>query len=84
MVYRGINVKSKQIPDATADYTDATNLEAASLIKNIEELFVNAPHKDLCKFVSEVENKIFPNLSGPYRDRVYLAALSLLVFHEKI
>lgn len=75
---------SKRIPNAAADYTDGTNLEAASLVKSLEELFVSTSAPDLCKFISEAENTILPSLSTPYHDRIYLAAMSLLVFHEKI
>jgi hypothetical protein len=75
---------SKRIPDAIADYTDGTNLEAASMVKGLEELFVNTSVTELSKFISDAENKILPSLGAPYRDRIYLAAMSLLVFHEKI
>jgi hypothetical protein len=74
----------KRIPNAAADCTDATNLEVLSLVKRLEELFVVTSASDLCKFISQAENTILSSLSMPYRDPIYLAAVSLLVFYEKI
>jgi hypothetical protein len=75
---------SKRIPTAAADYTDAANLEAASLVEDLGELFISTPNLDLCEFISEAENKVLPSLGGPYRDSIYFAAICVLVFHEKI
>lgn len=75
---------NKRIPSVVADYTDATNLEATNLVKALEQLFSSMVTPDLCEFIGEAENKLLPSLSEPYRNRFYVAAMSLVVFHEKL
>ena len=74
----------KRMPVAAADYTDATNAEAANIVERLEKMFAAAMPLDLAQFIYEVEKKILPDLNGPYRDRMYLAAMSIVAYHEKI
>jgi hypothetical protein len=76
---------SKKMPQATADYTDSTNLEAARLVKRLEELFAGgAPGSDLSGFIARAESDVLVGLPAPYNDRLYLAALSVVIYHENI
>lgn len=76
---------SKKLPQVTADYTDSTNLEAARLVERLEELFAGAAAgTDLATFIAYAEKTILPGLPAPYNDRLYLAALSVVVYYEKV
>lgn len=75
----------KRMPDAASDCTDALNKEAADIMGRLEELYdASSNNHDLGNFVSETEGKILASLTFPYRDRIYLAAMSIMVFYEKI
>jgi hypothetical protein len=74
----------KKLPIAASDYTNATNIEATGLVASLETLFSNMAAPELGKFIAEAEGTILQSLGSPYRDRIYLAAMSILVFHEKI
>jgi hypothetical protein len=76
---------NKKMPQAVADCTDLTNLEAAKLVERIEALFLGATDGiDPSAFIALTEQVILPDLSFPYNDRLYLAALSVVVYYEKI
>ena len=75
---------NKRIAVATADFSDGTNLEAAALVRNLEDLFESSSVSTISQFIADAEADILPTLSGPYRDRFYLAAMCVLVFNEKI
>jgi Cap4 dsDNA endonuclease len=74
---------SKKMSVATADYTDATNLEAAKIVEQLETL-LSAAAVPLPKFIAQAEETLFPHLKSPYDDRMYLAAMSVVAYHEKI
>lgn len=76
---------SKAMPQATSDYVDSTNLEAAKLVQALEALF-NEPtaSESLPAFIKMAEQVLLPTLSSPYNDRLYLAALCVVTFHEAI
>ncbi len=74
----------KKLPTAASDYTNATNIEAADLVARLEGLFAKMAAPDLSKFIAEAESTLLTSLGSPYRDRIYLAAMCVLVFHEKI
>ena len=73
---------AKKMHQAVADYTDSTNTEAAKLVEQLEAAFLN--EADLSTFIALAEQSILPGLSTPYNDRLYLAALSVVVYHEEI
>jgi Cap4 dsDNA endonuclease len=76
---------SKKMPQAAADYTDSINLEAAKLVLRLEALFEGeSAWTDLPSFIDAVEQNELPGLPTPYNDRHYLAALSVVVYYEKI
>jgi Cap4 dsDNA endonuclease len=76
---------SKKMPQAAADYTDSTNLEVAELVQSLEALFQNkAAGASLSTFIDVAEKTVLPGLPTPYNDRLYLAALDVVVYHEKI
>lgn len=76
----------KSIPQATLDFTDATNSEVTKIVEAIFDAF--DANKDgvisIAEFIAAVCGKLMPNLSQPYNDKSYLSALAILVFHEKI
>lgn len=76
----------KSIPQATFDFTDPTNSEVSRIVEAIVGEFDT--NKDgvvsIVEFISAVSGKLIPTLSYPYNDKSYLAALAILVFHEKI
>ncbi len=76
---------SKKMPQAAADYTDSINFEAAQLVERLETLFQSeAAGADLPSFIGLAEETILPGLPIPYNDRLYLAALGVVVYYEKI
>jgi hypothetical protein len=76
---------AKKMPQAVADYTDSTNLETSELVQHLETLFQDEVGGiDLPEFIVLAEKMILPGLPTPYNDRLYLAALSVVVFYEKI
>lgn len=78
---------SKRMPQAAADHTDSTNLEASKIVESIESLFHNEGESGaigLAAFVALAEQEMLANLPITYNDRAYLAALSVMVYHEKI
>ena len=75
---------NKQIANATADFSDGTNLEAAAIVRSLEELFDSLGIPTISQFVGSAEANILPTLGTPYRNRFYLAAMCILVFNEKL
>jgi hypothetical protein len=76
---------AKKMPQAVADYTDSTNLEAAEIVQRLESLFqAESDATDLPGFIVLAEEMILPELPTPYSDRLYLAALSVVVYYEQI
>jgi hypothetical protein len=76
---------NKKMSQAASDYTDSTNLEAAKIIERLESLYHDQPNEiDLPVFVGLAEQALLEGLSVPYNDRAYLAALSVMVYHEEI
>lgn len=74
----------KKMPVAAADYTDATNLEAAQIVERLEKQFSSMITASIGAFIAKNESSILPDLKGPYSDRFYLAAMSVVAYHEKI
>ena len=76
---------NKKMPQAVADYTDSTNLEATKLVEDLEAFFHGvAGGIGPSVFIALAEKEILPGLSSPYKDRFYLAALSVVVYYEEI
>ena len=76
---------SKKIPIAAADYTDATNVEAAKIVELLEKMFDdNNQAAELAAYIEQAKQELLPDLEGPYNDRIYLAAMSIIAYHEKI
>jgi hypothetical protein len=76
---------TKKMPQAVADYNDSTNTEAAKLVKKLEAVFLNEVGGiDLSMFIALAEQEILSGLPTPYKDRLYLAALSVVVYYEEI
>ena len=75
---------SKRFPTVTADYVDPTNQEAAELVQKIEQLLADNSDPSLSALVVAAEKEILPTLTWPYGERTYIAAMCILVFHEKI
>jgi hypothetical protein len=76
---------SKAMPQATSDYVDSTNLEAAKLVTMLEDLLNElGTGEALSAFIKNAEQVLLPKLSSPYNDRLYLAALCVVTFHETI
>ena len=77
---------NKRLPQATADYTDATNVEVLKIVEALDALLEAhiASISSFATLVGLAEKSILPTLSHPYNDRPYLAALSLWVYHEAI
>ncbi|MCC8980601.1 dsDNA nuclease domain-containing protein [Bradyrhizobium acaciae] len=73
----------KRMPQAAADYSDSTNREVARIVLSLESLCQNG-EITLATFVSEAEQAVLPGLPAPYNDRAYLAALTVMVYHEEI
>jgi hypothetical protein len=76
---------TKKMPQAVADYTDSTNLEAVKIVQQLEAIFQrSASGMDLSTFVGVAEKTILSGLPIPYNDRLYLAALSVVVYYEEV
>ncbi|GMP08098.1 hypothetical protein TM239_50710 [Bradyrhizobium sp. TM239] len=74
----------KRMPQAVADLTDSTNLDAGALVSRLEELFMSqADLASLSQFISLAEQELRASLYAPY-DLAYLRALSVVVYYEKI
>jgi hypothetical protein len=75
----------KKMPQAVSDYTDSTNVDADKIVRRLKALFQSQPvGLELHVFVEMAENALLPGLQTPYDDRLYLAALSIVVFHEEV
>jgi hypothetical protein len=74
---------SKKMPQAAADHTDSTNLEAMKIVERLVSIF-HSNAIGLPAFVALAEQELLADLPVPYNDRAYLWALSVMVFHEEI
>ncbi len=76
----------KRLPEATADYTDPTNSDVSRIVASLDALFDNAGPSamQLAAYICLAEKELLAHLPPLYNNRLYLAALSLVVYHEKL
>lgn len=76
----------KSLPQATYDFTDATNTEAQNIIATMATFFEqnSSLQNSIGTYVREAIKAAAASHPSPYSNAPYLGALSVLVFHEKI
>ncbi len=76
---------SRKIPQAVSDYTDSTNIDVANLAQQLKGLFEGFDESlGLSPFIETAKSVLLGELSSPYNDPSYLAALSVVVYYEEI
>lgn len=76
----------KRLPQATYDFTDATNTEAQNIIATMATLFDqnSSLQNSIGAYVREAIKAAATGHPSPICNAPYLGALAVLVFHEKI
>jgi hypothetical protein len=76
----------KVFPEATYDYTDASNAVVGDIIFKLEDFFaeMDGDSIDLSSFCKNSVDVIVAAISHPYNNKIYLTALAILVFYEKV